>query len=132
MEMEKQTIERELAQVREQFRQCSYSLFVIGDSVRQDILVLLSERLDTGMNVTEITANIDLSRPAVSHHLKVLKDAGFVTSVKKGTQVFYFIDMAMPFAKLKELVVSLDKITAKIKAQKGENQTRGTAGANAT
>ena len=117
--MSNETIEKGLADVREQFRQCSYPLFVLGDIVRQDILILLSERLDTGMNVTEITANMELSRPAISHHLKVLKDAGFITPVKKGTKVFYFIDMHEPFSRLKELVVSLDMIAERIKAQRG-------------
>ena len=130
--MSSETIEEGLASVREQFRQCSYPLFVLGDIVRQDILLLLSERLGTGMNVTEITANIELSRPAVSHHLKVLKDAGFITSAKKGTKVFYFIDMHEPFAKLKELVVSLDTITERIKAQKGAKPPCGGASADAT
>ena len=103
------------------------SAFVLGDIVRQDILILLSERLGTGMNVTEIAANIGLSRPAISHHLKALKDAGFITPVKKGAKVFCFIDMAAPFAKLKELVIGLDKIAGRIKAQKC-----GEAGPNAT
>ena len=130
--MANKTIEQDLADVREQFRQCSYPLFVLGDIVRQDILILLSEHLDTGMNVTEITANIELSRPAVSHHLKVLKDAGFITPVKKGTHVFYFIDMHEPFAKLKELVVSLDTIAERIKAQTCKKGCGDAAGGGAT
>ena len=66
------------------------------------------------MNVTDITARTNLSRPAVSHHLKILKTAGFVDSVKDGTQVYYFITLSESFIRLKELVAKLDKL-AKIK-----------------
>lgn len=106
-----------LKRIKEQFNQCSPLLLALGDTVRQDILMILSERLDTGMNVTDITARTNLSRPAVSHHLKILKNAGFLDSKKERTQVYYFITMREPFAKLKDLIMQLDSIEAKIELQ---------------
>ena len=50
--------------IRKQFKQCSPALLALGDTVRQDILMILTECLDGGMNVTDITARTNLSRPA--------------------------------------------------------------------
>lgn len=44
------------------------------------------------MNVSVITTQFRVSRPAISHHLKVLKDAGIVGSEKIGQEVFYHSD----------------------------------------
>ncbi len=43
------------------------------------------------MNVTAITSKIALSRPAVSHHLKVLKDGSFITSEKNARRFFILL-----------------------------------------
>jgi DNA-binding transcriptional ArsR family regulator len=46
------------------------------------------ERLTAG----QIAAASTLSQPTVSHHLKVLRDAGVLKSEKRGRQVYYWID----------------------------------------
>ena len=43
------------------------------------------------MNVMEITKKTNLSRPAISHHLKILKDAGLVGIQKEGTSNYYYM-----------------------------------------
>lgn len=51
------------------------------------------ERLRKGPRaVGEIAAGLPVSRPAVSQHLKVLKDARLVTAYRDGTRQFYAID----------------------------------------
>ena len=40
----------------------------------------------------EIFNKIDLSQPAISHHLKILKQANLVKSIKEGKLVFYRLD----------------------------------------
>lgn len=40
----------------------------------------------------EIQENTNISRTAVSHHLKVLKDAGIIDMKKSGTKNYYFLD----------------------------------------
>ena len=49
-------------------------LLAIGDETRQAILLVLMEtECQTGLRVGEITKQTHLSRPAVSHHLKILR-----------------------------------------------------------
>ncbi len=62
----------------------------LGDEQRQRILLTFEpgERL----NVTQIAEASTLARPTVSHHLKVLREAGVLLSEKKGKEVFYWID----------------------------------------
>jgi ArsR family transcriptional regulator len=39
--------------------------------------------------VCELNAEFDLSQPTISHHLKVLREAGLVTSTRRGTWAYY-------------------------------------------
>src|SRR3954453_21382758 len=39
--------------------------------------------------VCDLTATFDLAQPTISHHLKVLRDAGLVTSARRGTWMYY-------------------------------------------
>lgn len=61
----------------------------LGDEQRQRILLTFErgERL----NVTQLAEVSTLSRPTVSHHLKVLREAGVLESQKEGKEVFYWI-----------------------------------------
>lgn len=45
-----------------------------------------------GVRVGSITERTHLSRPAVSHHLGILKDAGLVAVRREGTKNFYYFD----------------------------------------
>lgn len=40
----------------------------------------------------DIAGRTNLSRPAVSHHMQVLKNAGIVKTRKEGTLVYYYLD----------------------------------------
>lgn len=51
----------------------------LADRNRQKIILLLCERLHEGMTVTEITKMMAITQPAVSHHLKILREAGLVS-----------------------------------------------------
>lgn len=61
----------------------------LGDEMRAKIMVVLSDEGE--LNVNQITERIDLSRPAVSHHLLQLKQAGLVEIRKDGNERFYSI-----------------------------------------
>jgi DNA-binding PadR family transcriptional regulator len=51
------------------------------------------QRLSNGpMAVHELAENLPVSRPAVSQHLRVLKDAGLVTDIRAGTRRMYRLD----------------------------------------
>ena len=45
-----------------------------------------------GARVGTITEKTHLSRPAVSHHIKILKDAGVVEMRKEGTKNYYYLE----------------------------------------
>ena len=76
-------------------------LTAIGDPARLEILFLLAgyDRL----NVGEITARFRLSQPAISHHLRVLREAGAVQSEKVGQEVFYRLDGESIVGRLREI-----------------------------
>jgi DNA-binding transcriptional ArsR family regulator len=59
---------------------------VLGDPTRRAIVACLAERPRA---VGELAAELPISRPAVSQHLKVLKDAGLVTDQAAGTRRLY-------------------------------------------
>jgi ArsR family transcriptional regulator len=44
------------------------------------------------MCVCEIEPRFDLSQPTISHHLRLLREAGVVTSERRGTWVYYALD----------------------------------------
>jgi DNA-binding transcriptional ArsR family regulator len=58
----------------------------LGDPARRSIVVSLARGPAT---VRDIAAPFDMSRPAVSKHLRVLKDAGVVTSKASGRENWY-------------------------------------------
>jgi DNA-binding transcriptional ArsR family regulator len=63
----------------------------LGDPTRREIM----ERLRGGPRpVGEIAEGLPISRPAVSQHLRVLKEAGLVTERKDGTRRIYRIEPA--------------------------------------
>ena len=41
------------------------------------------------MYVCDLTTAFDLTQPTISHHLKVLREAGIITSERRGTWVYY-------------------------------------------
>jgi DNA-binding transcriptional ArsR family regulator len=73
-----------------EWRNLSNVFTALGDEHRQRILLTFSpgERLNVGQ-IVEVST---LSRSAVSHHLKILKNAGVLQSKKEGKEVFFWID----------------------------------------
>jgi len=67
----------------------------LGDPVRRAILELLAGgEQPAGEIVEALQAQTPISQPAVSQHLKVLRDAGLVTARAAGTRRFYALDEA--------------------------------------
>lgn len=79
-----------LRAIPREWRTISRAFTALGDEHRQRILLTFEpgERL----NVGQIVAVSTLSRSAVSHHLKLLKDAGVLDSEKVGKEVFYWVN----------------------------------------
>lgn len=79
-----------LRAIPREWRNLSKVFTALGDEHRQRILLTFSpgERLNVGQIVEVAT----LSRSAVSHHLRILKDSGVLQSVKEGKEVYFWID----------------------------------------
>lgn len=61
----------------------------LGDPTRKAIFELL---VDRPRAVVELSGELPISRPAVSQHLRVLKDAGLVIDRPQGTRRIYSVD----------------------------------------
>lgn len=64
----------------------------IGDPVRLRLLSLIACHEGGEACVCDLTSAFDLSAPTISHHLKVLKQAGLIDSERRGTWVYYWIN----------------------------------------
>ena len=66
----------------------------LGDPLRLKILNLLplEQRCEDMYNVSELSQELGVSQPTVSHHLKILKDAGLVNCARTCRDVYYWID----------------------------------------
>lgn len=62
-------------------------LKALADPIRLRIMSIIAASDESC--VCDLTAPFDVSQPTVSHHLKVLKDAGLVDSERRGTWVWY-------------------------------------------
>ena len=67
---------------------CADKLRVLADVTRLSVMESL---LDGPKNVTEINSRIKIDQSLLSHHLKVLREAGLVTSRREGKAVRYAI-----------------------------------------
>ncbi|GAA2366008.1 metalloregulator ArsR/SmtB family transcription factor [Dactylosporangium salmoneum] len=68
---------------------------VLGDPVRRRILELLADGERPAGAISEVVrAEFGISQPAVSQHLKVLREAGFATVRADGTRRLYAVDAA--------------------------------------
>jgi ArsR family transcriptional regulator len=68
----------------------------LGDPIRIRLLSLIGARADgrlagAGVCVCELTSAFEVTAPTISHHLKVLREAGLIASERRGTWVYYWI-----------------------------------------
>lgn len=77
-----------MSELGKEFATCRDAFIALGDESRQLIFMQLLQNYG-GMRVGELTDTVGLSRPTVSHHLKILKDAGLVSMYSVGTKNFY-------------------------------------------
>lgn len=87
--------------------ECIPIFTMLQDENRQQILMLLFDTEQ--MTVTELTEKLELSRPAVSHHLKLLLDCKLVEVTKNGKERMYRLSMDHAVNQLKKLLKSLEQ-----------------------
>ncbi|MEU2439555.1 metalloregulator ArsR/SmtB family transcription factor [Streptomyces rubradiris] len=61
----------------------------LGDPVRLRLLSMIASKADGEVCVCELTPAFDLSQPTISHHLKLLRQAGLIDCERRGTWVYY-------------------------------------------
>ncbi|HEY1085581.1 MAG TPA: metalloregulator ArsR/SmtB family transcription factor [Candidatus Saccharimonadales bacterium] len=78
---------KQVNELRELFKKCLPLFNALGDSTRQQLMLLLMN--DKQRSVEELTSETALSRPTISHHLKILKDAGLIAEQRQGRKHYY-------------------------------------------
>ncbi len=63
----------------------------LGDPVRPRLLSMIASREGGEVCVCEMTPAFDLSQPTISHHLKLLRQAGLIDCERRGTWVYYWV-----------------------------------------
>lgn len=85
--------------------QCAPIFSILQDENRQKIIMLLFENKE--LSVTAITEKMSLSRPAVSHHLKLLFNIGLVVVRKEGKERYYGLELGHAIELLETLLISI-------------------------
>lgn len=63
----------------------------LGDPVRLRLLSMIASRDGGEICVCDLTPAFDLSQPTISHHLKLLRQAGLIDCERRGTWVYYWL-----------------------------------------
>ena len=86
----------DIDQLAAEFEQCQKILLALGDENRQHMMLeMMKMEKCFGVRVNEITEKTHLSRPAVSHHLQILKEAGILKMRREATKNYYYFDPDM-------------------------------------
>ena len=75
---------------REQAEHMAQIAKALGDPIRMQLVDVLAKHAGK-VCVCELVPLFDLSQPTVSHHLKVLRDAGIVGSEREGLWAYYYV-----------------------------------------
>lgn len=78
----------------------------LADPTRRKILKMLRRQ---NLNAGEIADAFDISKPSISHHLNLLKQAGLVTAEKKGQYTIYSLSTSVVEDLLRVLLELTDK-----------------------
>lgn len=101
-------LENDIADLATDFKKCRKLLVAMGDENRIHMIIeMMQMGKCEGVRVGEITERTNLSRPAVSHHLQILKEAGILAVRKEGTKNYYYFDSNLE--SMKQLIKTLNK-----------------------
>lgn len=98
----------------------------LGDPVRLRLLSLITSRPGETC-VCELTPQFDVAGPTISHHLKVLREAGLVDCERRGTWVYYWV---VPGAldRLSEILAAVPGSTAPVSGPPSPASSASAAG----
>ncbi len=78
-------------EIKKALLDCQRFFIAIGNEVRQQIVLIMLSSTNKENRAVDIANEMYLSRPNISHHLQVLKNAGIVASRKEGKNIFYYL-----------------------------------------
>ena len=93
---------KKLARIRTLFAKNRPYFSALGNEERQALMLIMLEGND--LSVGELARRTELSRPTVSHHLKILKDAGMVVPRKSGNKAIYCMRAGRYLESIAELI----------------------------
>lgn len=113
---------QEIQKLAEEFAACQKTLLAFGDATRQHLILEMMQMGECGgVRVGEITERTHLSRPAVSHHLQILKDAGIIKMRREGTKNYYYFDVdAEAMEGLLQMLTHVNAIMKRLPERNGE------------
>lgn len=85
----------------------THLLTALGEPARLEIIYQLAQQEQ--MNVGDLASKFRLSRPTISHHLKILKDVGVVQSEKRGQEAYYWVNQDALILGLQQVVDTLKR-----------------------
>lgn len=102
-------------ELAEEFRSCKKPFTALGDETRQQMIIALLESEVHGIRVGEITKRTHLSRPAVSHHLQIFKEAEIIAMYREGTKNYYYVNASETlWSKILSLLKHINEIVEEI------------------
>lgn len=120
----------EIAALLGEIKSSQKVLTAIGDETRQYLILQMltcnhcGKTRCGGMRVGEIAALTSLSRPAVSHHLRIFKDAGLLKMRREGTRNFYYFDADVrALQNLIDMLEHVKRIMTILPDRSGEDDT---------
>lgn len=81
----------EAAMPADKARDLAPAFKALGDPVRLQLLSQIATAPSGEACVCDLTAGFDLTGPTISHHLKVLREAGLIDCERRGTWVYYWV-----------------------------------------
>lgn len=106
----------ELKNIRKIFTESLPTFSALGDSTRQKLILLMLE--GEPKSVKELAERTQLSRPSISHHIKILKDASVIEETKIGTRIYYHPIAGGHIEKIKNLLEEIERLETLHKEQK--------------
>ena len=116
-----ENMQQELTRLQSEFRDCRKLLNALGNETRQYLLYVLLDGPCGGSRVIELARRTHLSRPSISHHIQILKEAGVVRSRKEGTCIYYYLDPQD--GEIEKVIRLFSQIRSEMKAAPDRSET---------
>lgn len=114
---------QDIQKLADEFKVCRKALLALGDENRQHLILEMMQMGEcNGVRVGKITEKTNLSRPAVSHHLQILKGAGLINMRREGTKNYYYFDVdTEAIDQLLQMLTHVKEIMEHLPDRSGEN-----------